>query len=140
MEDFASAPPPQPQPRPSFGVRFASPGDRYTIETLIGEMIPDCDVPARWRWLYETNPGGRAVDPAAARRCLSRGAERRPVARPGRRCRPARARQARRRRAAAARNGRARADVAVRHADRLGLAGRAARAPSGSRSRLGVLY
>ncbi len=34
--------------------------DRPEIETLIGEMIPGVDVATRWRWLYETNPGGRA--------------------------------------------------------------------------------
>lgn len=35
--------------------------DRREIEALIGEMIPDCDVAARWRWIYEANPGGRAL-------------------------------------------------------------------------------
>jgi hypothetical protein len=42
-------------------VREASEADRGEIEALIGEMIPGCDVAARWRWLYETSPGGRAL-------------------------------------------------------------------------------
>ncbi len=44
-----------------FRVREATAADRPTIETLIAEMIPGCDVAARWRWLYETNPGGPAI-------------------------------------------------------------------------------
>jgi hypothetical protein len=42
-------------------VRAATAADRSEIEALIGEMIPGCDVGARWRWLYEANPGGRAL-------------------------------------------------------------------------------
>jgi hypothetical protein len=42
-------------------VRAATPADRRELEALIAEMIPGCDVPARWRWLYETNPGGPAL-------------------------------------------------------------------------------
>lgn len=44
-----------------FDVREATASDRPELEALIGEMIPGCDVAARWRWLYETNPGGRAI-------------------------------------------------------------------------------
>ncbi len=42
-------------------VREATAADRSEIEKLIAEMIPGCDVAARWRWLYETNPGGHAL-------------------------------------------------------------------------------
>ena len=42
-------------------MRAAVPADRREIEALIGEMIPGCDAGARWRWLYETNPGGSAL-------------------------------------------------------------------------------
>ncbi len=45
----------------AFVVREASAADRPEIEALIGEMIPGCDVAARWRWLYDTNPGGSAL-------------------------------------------------------------------------------
>jgi GNAT superfamily N-acetyltransferase len=44
-----------------FVVREATAADRPEIEALIGEMIPGCNVAARWRWLYETNPGGPAI-------------------------------------------------------------------------------
>jgi hypothetical protein len=44
-----------------FTVREATSVDRPEILSLIAEMIPGCDLEARWRWLYETNPGGRAV-------------------------------------------------------------------------------
>lgn len=44
-----------------FSTREATPADRPEIERLISEMIPGVDVQARWRWLYETNPGGRAL-------------------------------------------------------------------------------
>jgi hypothetical protein len=44
-----------------FLVREATAADRGEIEALIGEMIPGCDVASRWKWLYETNPGGRAI-------------------------------------------------------------------------------
>jgi GNAT superfamily N-acetyltransferase len=47
--------------REAFTVREATPDDRSEIEALIAEMIPGCDVAARWRWLYETNPGGPAL-------------------------------------------------------------------------------
>jgi hypothetical protein len=42
-------------------VRAATAADRGEIEALIAEMIPGCDVAARWRWMYEANPGGRAL-------------------------------------------------------------------------------
>jgi hypothetical protein len=42
-------------------VRAATAADRSEIEALIAEMIPGCDVGARWRWLYDANPGGRAL-------------------------------------------------------------------------------
>lgn len=44
-----------------FEVREATADDRPEVSALIGEMIPGVDVAARWRWLYETNPGGRAL-------------------------------------------------------------------------------
>ncbi|MBA3394658.1 MAG: GNAT family N-acetyltransferase [Deltaproteobacteria bacterium] len=44
-----------------FDVRLATDADRPEIEALIAEMIPGCDVAARWRWLYATNPGGPAL-------------------------------------------------------------------------------
>ena len=44
-----------------FSVREATDADRSEVEALIGEMIPGVDVAARWKWLYETNPGGRAL-------------------------------------------------------------------------------
>ena len=44
-----------------FEVRLATEADRAEILALVGEMIPGCDVRARWQWLYETNPGGRAL-------------------------------------------------------------------------------
>lgn len=44
-----------------FSVREATAADRPEILSLIDAMIPGCDLEARWRWLYETNPGGRAV-------------------------------------------------------------------------------
>lgn len=46
---------------PRMSVRQAGPADRREIEALIGEMIPGCDVAARWRWIYESNPGGHAL-------------------------------------------------------------------------------
>lgn len=42
-------------------IRAAALEDRSDILTLIREMIPGADVEARWRWLYETNPAGRAL-------------------------------------------------------------------------------
>ena len=44
-----------------FDVREATAADKTEVSALIGEMIPGCDVAARWRWLYDTNPGGRAL-------------------------------------------------------------------------------
>ncbi len=44
-----------------FEVREANDDDRSEICALLGEMIPGVDVAARWNWLYETNPGGRAL-------------------------------------------------------------------------------
>jgi hypothetical protein len=54
-----------------FHVRPAAPSDRAEIESLIGEMIPGCDVSARWDWLYDANPAGRALTWLA----MSRGGE-----------------------------------------------------------------
>jgi hypothetical protein len=45
----------------SFTVREATPVDEPAVRALIAEMIPDVDVDARWRWMYEQNPGGRAL-------------------------------------------------------------------------------
>jgi GNAT superfamily N-acetyltransferase len=42
-------------------IRAATRGDRSEILALLREMIPGVDAEARWRWLYETNPGGRAL-------------------------------------------------------------------------------
>lgn len=42
-------------------VRAATVADHPEILTLIREMIPGCDADARWHWLYDTNPGGRAL-------------------------------------------------------------------------------
>jgi GNAT superfamily N-acetyltransferase len=42
-------------------VRASTPADEPEIRALIAEMIPGCDVDARWGWLYENNPGGRAL-------------------------------------------------------------------------------
>jgi GNAT superfamily N-acetyltransferase len=44
-----------------FDVRAATAADRAEIVALLREMMPDVDVEARWRWLYEDNPGGRAL-------------------------------------------------------------------------------
>lgn len=44
-----------------FDVRPATPADRPEIVAMIREMIPGIDAAARWRWLYETNPAGRAL-------------------------------------------------------------------------------
>jgi hypothetical protein len=41
-------------------VRIADDADRPEIAALIAEMIPGCDVGARFRWLYDRNPAGRA--------------------------------------------------------------------------------
>ena len=45
----------------AYTVRAATAADRHEIEALIAEMIPGCNVAARWRWLYEGNPGGPAL-------------------------------------------------------------------------------
>ena len=50
-----------PNPAGRVGVQAATPADRGEIEALISEMIPGCDVAQRWRWLYDANPGGRAL-------------------------------------------------------------------------------
>lgn len=42
-------------------VRAATAADRPELLTLIREMIPGVDAEARWRWLYEQNPGGPAL-------------------------------------------------------------------------------
>jgi len=44
-----------------FEVRLATPDDKTEVRALVGEMIPGVDVEARWQWLYETNPGGKAL-------------------------------------------------------------------------------
>jgi GNAT superfamily N-acetyltransferase len=44
-----------------FNVREATAADRPEIESLITEMMPGTDAATRWRWLYENNPGGRAI-------------------------------------------------------------------------------
>ena len=44
-----------------FTVREATASDAPEVKALIAEMIPGVDVAARWRWLYETNPGGKAL-------------------------------------------------------------------------------
>ncbi len=44
-----------------FDVRAATIADRPEIIALINEMMPGVDAVARWRWLYEANPGGRAL-------------------------------------------------------------------------------
>ncbi len=50
-----------PDKQSAFTVREATDADRGEIEALIAEMIPGVDVGARWTWLYDTNPGGRAL-------------------------------------------------------------------------------
>lgn len=42
-------------------VRPTTAADRPELLALIREMIPGVDVEARWRWLYEANPGGPAL-------------------------------------------------------------------------------
>ena len=42
-------------------VRAATPEDRPALLSLLREMIPGVDAEARWRWLYETNPAGKAL-------------------------------------------------------------------------------
>ena len=44
-----------------FAVRAATLADRPEIIAMIREMIPGIDADARWRWLYDSNPGGRAL-------------------------------------------------------------------------------
>ena len=44
-----------------FEVRLATADDQEDVLALVGEMIPGVDVFARWQWLYETNPGGKAL-------------------------------------------------------------------------------
>ena len=44
-----------------FEVRLATADDQEEILALVGEMIPNIDVHARWEWLYVTNPGGKAL-------------------------------------------------------------------------------
>jgi len=45
----------------TFSVREATADDKPELLALIAEMIPDVDANARWRWMYEDNPGGRAI-------------------------------------------------------------------------------
>ncbi|MGE0396575.1 MAG: hypothetical protein AB7T06_07665 [Kofleriaceae bacterium] len=49
-----------PNPTP-FAVREATAADEPELRALIAEMMPGVDVDARWRWMYEDNPGGRAI-------------------------------------------------------------------------------
>jgi hypothetical protein len=42
-------------------VRPTTTADRSELLALIREMIPGVDAEARWRWLYEANPGGPAL-------------------------------------------------------------------------------
>lgn len=42
-------------------IREATDRDRPELAALLAEMIPGCDVAARLRWLYDTNPGGPAI-------------------------------------------------------------------------------
>ena len=44
-----------------FEVRLATADDQEDVLALVEEMIPGVDVFARWQWLYETNPGGKAL-------------------------------------------------------------------------------
>ncbi len=45
----------------AFEVRAAGEGDRGEVTELIREMIPGVAADKRLRWLYETNPAGRAL-------------------------------------------------------------------------------
>lgn len=45
----------------AFDVRLAADSDRDEVAALVGEMIPGVDVSARLEWLYERNPGGKAL-------------------------------------------------------------------------------
>lgn len=42
-------------------VRAATPEDRPVILELIREMLPSANPETRWDWLYESNPGGKAL-------------------------------------------------------------------------------
>jgi hypothetical protein len=44
-----------------FEVRAATEADRSEVIALLREMIPGVDAEARMRWLYETNPAGKAL-------------------------------------------------------------------------------
>ena len=45
----------------AFSCRAAAPEDRETVVGLIAEYLPELDAEARFRWLYETNPHGKAL-------------------------------------------------------------------------------
>jgi hypothetical protein len=45
----------------SYSIRPATPDDRARIVATLREYLPALDPDARWRWLYETNPHGRAL-------------------------------------------------------------------------------
>jgi hypothetical protein len=45
----------------AFEIRPATAADRAHVAALIGEMIPGVDIAARLRWLYDNNPGGKAL-------------------------------------------------------------------------------
>jgi GNAT superfamily N-acetyltransferase len=45
----------------AFEVRVASESDRAEIAALVREMIPGANADSRFAWLYEHNPGGRAL-------------------------------------------------------------------------------
>jgi GNAT superfamily N-acetyltransferase len=42
-------------------IRAATVADRPELLDMVQEMIPGVDAVARWRWLYENNPGGPAL-------------------------------------------------------------------------------
>src|SRR5262249_48062673 len=45
----------------SFRVRGAVPTDTPAVLALLAELLPEADPRARHAWLYEQNPGGRAL-------------------------------------------------------------------------------
>ncbi|MGE5180767.1 MAG: N-acetyltransferase family protein [Acidobacteriota bacterium] len=45
----------------AFEIREASESDRPEVAALVREMIPGADADARFAWLYEGNPAGRAL-------------------------------------------------------------------------------
>lgn len=45
----------------TFEIREATSADRKEVEALVAEMIPGVDVAARIAWIYDQNPGGKAI-------------------------------------------------------------------------------